>query len=112
MKVINARSLVITNRKWYLTANSEFTYTYLERTVKNRAVKDEIVQQLNKRNIETNVFFKELNMKGKINKVNSYIIASPSKQFFSIFSSIDAKNSSLNLNPTIPEAIPEIQEEA
>ena len=104
MKVKNSRSMIITGRKWYLTSTGEFAYTYLERTLKNRLIKDQIIEQLNKRDITTNVFFKNLSLKGRAEKISSYIIATPTPEFSNIFSNVELKNSNLNFEKIEAEA--------
>lgn len=90
------RSSLISNTRWLRTADGITIYSFMPRTLPNRAAKDELANALKKRNVDVTIFSRELNMKSTGEKVHSYVIAVDSAQFSNTFPGITAKPTSIN----------------
>jgi hypothetical protein len=95
-KKTRVKSSLIKNTKWLKTKDGATTYSYMARSLSNRAVKDELTNALRKKKLDVSVLSKNLCFKATGEKISSYIIAVDSSQFSNAFPSITTKATNIN----------------
>lgn len=95
-KKTRVKSSLIKNTKWLKTKDGATTYSYMVRSISNRAAKDELTNALKKKKLEVSVLSKNLCFKATGEKISSYIIAVDSSQFSTAFPSITTKATNVN----------------
>lgn len=103
-KKTRVKSSLIKNTKWLKTKDGMTTYSYMVRSISNRAAKDELTNALKKKKLEVAVLSKNLCFKATGEKISSYIIAVDSNQFSTAFPLITTKATNINFSSQAQEA--------
>ena len=103
-KKTRVKSSLIKNTRWMKTKDGATIYSYMERSLTNRAVKDELTNALKKKKLNVSVLSKNLCFKATGAKVSSYIITVDSTEFAAAFPTITTKATNVNFSAQVDES--------
>ena len=90
-KSLTAKSNIINSKKWFSTLDQDYVYTYLEHKTTNRALKDEIVNEMKQSGLNSFIFTKKITLKTTGEAIKTYIIAAAYNEFVEVYSHINCK---------------------
>lgn len=90
-KSLTAKSNIINTKKWFVTVDKAYIYTYLEYKTSNRTIKEEIMEELKSLQINCYVLIRDIAQRQTGEILKSYVVAVPYNSFSETFSHIEAK---------------------